>query len=143
MITTYAGHNLETVMDELKIPKGHILVSIHAYLPYIFCQKKDGSSEWNPENPQDTEEIKRALSQMNQIFIQNGVPVILTEFGCVDKDNPDDRKAWLQYFMTMAKENGIRCIWWDNGSTFQLLDREQNSWKYPQLVECLTSEEFQ
>lgn len=143
LITTYAGHNLEQVMEDLEVPKGHILVSIHAYLPYDFCQNKEGSTQWSEDNLRDTEELQRAFMQMNQLFIQEGIPVVVSEFGCVDKNNPDDRQAWTQYFIKLAKENDITCVWWDNGSTYQLLDRENNSWKYPELVKILTGKSLE
>lgn len=142
LITTYAGHNLEQVMEELEVPKGHILVSIHAYLPYNFCQNREGSAQWSENSTSDVEELQRAFMQMNQFFIQKGIPVVVTEFGCVDKNNPDVRKTWTQYFVKHAKENHIVCVWWDNGSTYQLLDRENNRWIYPKLVESLTGKSF-
>lgn len=138
LITTYAGHCLESSMEELEVPKGHILVSLHAYRPYNFCQNKEGTVQWSEDNMQDTEELQRIFNQMNQFFVREGIPVVISEFGCVDKDNLESRKAWTQYYIKLAKEYGIACIWWDNGSTYQLLDREDNSWKYPELVEILT-----
>lgn len=138
LITTYAGHNLEQVMEELEVPKGHILVSIHAYLPYDFCQNKEGSAQWSKDNNWDTDELQRAFMQMNQFFVRKGIPVVVSEFGCVDKNNTESRQVWMQYYINLAKENDITCIWWDNGSTYQLLDRENNSWIYPELVEILT-----
>ncbi len=138
LITTYAGHCLKQNMEELEVPKGHILVSIHAYLPYNFCQNREGTTQWSEETTQDTEELQSAFRQMNELFVQKGIPVIVSEFGCVDKNNLESRKEWTQYYINLAKEYGISYIWWDNGSTYQLLDRENNSWKYLELVDILT-----
>lgn len=143
LITTYAGYCMEKTMEDLEVPQGHILVSIHAYLPYDFCQNKEGSTQWREDNIQDTEELQKAFMQMNELFIQKGIPVVVTEFGCVDKNNPESRQVWTKYFVKLAKDNDIVCIWWDNGSTYQLLDRENNSWKYPELVESLTGKSLE
>lgn len=143
LVTTYAGHHLEKVMEDLEVPKGHIIVSIHAYLPYHFCQNRDGTAQWSLDNIQDTEELQRAFTQMQQFFIQKGIPVIVTEFGCVDKDNIESRLAWTRYYMELAKETGIACIWWDNGSDYRLLDREGGGLVYPGLAECLTGKDLE
>ena len=138
LITTYAGNSLEQTMEALEVPRGHILVSIHAYLPYNFCQNMEGTAQWSSDRAEDTEELQRAFGLMNRLFIQKGIPVVVTEFGCADKNNPESRQEWTQYYMKLAGENEIACIWWDNGSTYQLLDRENHCWSYPELVGSLT-----
>lgn len=143
LITTYAGNSLEQTMEALEIPRGHIMVAIHAYLPYDFCQNKEGTTQWSEDNLQDTEELQRTFMQMNQLFIQEGIPVVVTEFGCVDKNNLESRQAWTQYYVKLAKDNDIVCVWWDDGIPFQLLDRDNSSWKYPELVESLTGESLE
>ena len=81
---------------------------------------------------------------MNQLFIQEGIPVVVSEFGCVDKNNPDDRQAWTQYFIKLAKENDITCVWWDNGNfsdkgeRFGLINRYDYTVTYPKVVAELT-----
>lgn len=138
LITTYAGNSLEQTMEALEVPQGHILVSIHAYLPYDFCQNTEGNAQWSDDRAEDTEELQRTFGLMNRLFIQKGIPVVVTEFGCVDKNNPENRQEWTHYYMKLAEENEIACIWWDNGSSYQLLDRENHYWPHPELVGKLT-----
>ena len=52
---------------------------------------------------------------MKELFIKKGVPVIITEFGCTDKDNLDSRIEWIEFYKEQADSVGIPCVWWDNG----------------------------
>ena len=108
------------------------------YKPYQFCQKESGTDEWSRDDAQDTEEIREAFENMNRFFVRKGTPVVLSEFGCIDKDNTESRRQLIMYYRELADEYGIPCIWWDNGSSYQLLDRENLVWVYPDLVSALT-----
>lgn len=140
LITTYGGSMEEEAVEELAVPKGRIIVSLHTYTPYLFCQKEDGTTQWNRENPEDTKEIEEKFRQMKQTFIKKNIPVIITEFGCVDKGNLEDRIAWTEYYRELAEENNISYMWWDNGSTYRLLNRRNNTLEFPEIVEVLVKE---
>lgn len=138
LIGAYDNINTADVLKELEVPEGHIIISVHAYLPYWFCQAKDGTAKWSAENPEDVREIEEAFETMANLFVKNNIPVILTEFGCIDKDNLEDRLEWTAFYRKLSEENSIPYIWWDNGSDFRILDRKNDSWIYPQLTEILT-----
>ena len=77
-------------------------------------------------------------------FISNGIPVILGEFGAMNKNgNTAARVDWAEYYVSKAAEKGIPCIWWDNGAfegngeNFGLLNRFDCTWRYPEVVEAL------
>lgn len=143
LIGAYDNTNTADVLKELEVPEGHIIISVHAYLPYWFCQAEDGTADWSAENPEDVRDIEQAFQTMSELFIKNNIPVILTEFGCMDKDNPEDRLAWTAFHKQLSEEYEIPLIWWDNGSNFAILDRRNNSWIYPQLTEILTDRQLQ
>lgn len=134
MIGAYANLSTAQALEDLKVPKGNIIISAHAYLPYLFCQQEDGTALWSAQNPEDVQEITAAFETMNRLFIKNNIPVILTEFGCIDKDNLQVRVEWTRYYVRLAREKGIQYIWWDNGSSFGILDRENGGLRYPELV---------
>ncbi|MBQ8395461.1 MAG: cellulase family glycosylhydrolase, partial [Oscillospiraceae bacterium] len=58
-----------------------------------------------------------------------GIPVVITEMGCINKANPQERYKWAVYYVSKAKELGMVCCWWDNGhdsygeETYGLFDR--------------------
>lgn len=91
------------------------------------------------DTPENREQIASAFSDMNEIFVKKGIPVILTEFGCVDEGNPEQRLAWTRYYMEQARKYDINCIWWDCGG-YRLLDREKGAWEFPEIVQILVDQ---
>lgn len=137
LICPYANRYEYDALKALEVPKGNIIVSIHFYSPHDFCQEEDGTAEWSRQDTESVEKIENTFGDMNSLFVQKGVPVIITEFACRDKDNIENRMEWLQLYMEQAEENDIGYIWWDNGSDYRLLDRETCEVVYPELVEEL------
>lgn len=146
MIPAYAASSDPKVWKDFELPDDDkIIVSIHAYTPYNFTINKNGTSNWSIDNPNDTIEIDNLIENIYNTFIINGHPVIIGEFGAMDKNNLSDRLAWAKYYVQKASEKGIPCLWWDNGAfsgsgeLFGLLDRRQFEWVYPEIVEALMS----
>ena len=140
MICPYATNHVEEAMVDLEVPKGNIIVSIHMYSPYVFCQKEDGIATWDAsdsECAEYAEDIVMHFCNMKELFIKKGIPVIITEFGCTDKDNLDSRVEWLKFYKEQADSTGIPCVWWDNGSNYQIMDRESFEWTYPEIKDAL------
>ena len=140
LICPYANNTETEAMQGLIIPDdGRLIVSVHMYTPYSFCQKEDGDTQW--DNAETRESIAQAFSQINSLFVKRHVPVILTEFGCVDKGNTEARLDWTKCYMEQSRRYGIPCIWWDC-EAYALLDRESKTWKFPEIVEVLTNEQM-
>lgn len=71
--------------------------------------------------------------------MQKQIPVIIGEFGTVNKDNLDDRIACAEYYVGKGAEYGVPMLWWDNNATFGngenfgLMDRSMiPEWKFPE-----------
>jgi len=146
MIPTYAASSDPKTWKDFIIPDDDkIIVSIHAYTPYNFTLNKAGTSEWSEDNKTDTFDIDNLMDNIYNWFISKGYPVIIGEFGAMDKNNLEDRVNWARYYVQKASEKGIPCLWWDNGAftgngeLFGLLDRRNFTWKYPEIVEVLVS----
>ncbi|MBD5157712.1 MAG: glycoside hydrolase family 5 protein [Butyrivibrio sp.] len=142
MIPDYAA-NSAIAMEHLEVPEDddRIIVSIHAYTPYNFALNANGSAEWN--NDSDSQDIDTLMSSIKRLFTDKGIPVIIGEFGAVNKDNAGARAEWLKYYMSAAKEIGVPCFWWDNGSfnsngeNLGFIDRRTYEIKYPELLEAM------
>jgi len=65
--------------------------------------------------------------------VSNGIPVIGGEFGALNRNNEDARAAWAEYYVSKAREKGIKCIWWDDGGNFRLFNRNSKSFYYPKI----------
>jgi endoglucanase len=144
MIPPYAATSNTKAWSSFTVPEDDkIIVSIHAYTPYNFALNKTGTSEWSVTNANDTREIDSLMNSIDQRFISKGIPVIIGEFGAMEKSNLESRVAWAKYYITKGAEKGIPCIWWDNGAftgngeLFGLLDRRALAWKSPEVVDAL------
>ena len=119
-----------------------IIISAHAYLPYSFALDIKGVSEFSMKNLQQTGEIGTALNTLYERWISQGIPVVIGEFGALDKDNLQDRVDWTAFYVAGASARGIPCVWWDNnafkgsGENFGLLKRATLEWPFPEIVEA-------
>lgn len=159
MIPTYAASADRNAMSALEIPDDDkIIVSVHAYIPYDFALNVSGTALWSADKPSDTGAIDSLFNLLYQTFLYDGYPVIIGEFGSVCKLDPDtptgdnlqSRIDCAEYFVSKAKEYGVPCVWWDNGSfvgsgeNFGLMDRGGvPSWRYPEIVKTLTGVEIE
>jgi endoglucanase len=145
LLPTYCAKIYTEAMEALRLPDSdRLIVSLHFYEPYDFAQEKGRSRVWDSGNPDDTMAIDRIMDDINRIFIQKGIKVMITEFGAADKDNEASRIAWTAYVLEKARQQGIPCIWWDAGGaqnkniTYSLLDRYTLRWRFPGIVSVLT-----
>ncbi len=147
MIPGYAASSSYVNLSAIEVPEDDdkIIVSVHAYIPYNFALNtgSGATSEWDVES--DTYDIDTLMENLNELFISQGTPVIIGEFGAMNRDNEEDRCEWAEYYITAAKQYGIVCCWWDNhsysgdGENFGLLVANglNFSWQYPDLVETM------
>ena len=145
MITPYAASAGQTAVDGLVLPNDttvdSLIVSIHAYAPYNFALNTNSAfNTWSTGNSTDTSAIINALTPAHTKFVSKGIPVIMGEFGAMNKNNDAVREAWAEYYVQQARNRQIPCFWWDNASTagtgelFGLLDRNTNAIVYPQVM---------
>ena len=148
MINTYGASAEAIAMNALAIPDDNvsdrIIVSIHIYAPYNFALNTNSAyNTWNRNKTADTNPITEPIDRAYNAFVSKGIPVIIGEFGAMNKDNIAARTEWAEFFAGYAKSKSMPCFWWDNGvvsgdgEKFGLLDRKTNSFTYPAIVEAL------
>ena len=119
----------------------NIIVSVHAYLPYNFALAKQGTDKFNPET--DGISIDSLMMNLENYFLSLDIPVIITECGCMDKDNLEDRIECMEYYIKAAKASGVPLVVWDNGSfvsgeTFGLMNRDiPAKWRSEALINAM------
>ena len=123
--------------------ENRIIVSAHAYTPYNFALNT-GSADRTFDLEKDQNKISEIAGFMNNLynrFIKYGIPVMLDEFGALDKGgNTQDRVNFTAYYVASASTRGITCVWWDNhafsgnGERFGLINRSTVQWVYPDIV---------
>lgn len=150
MLTPYAASAVYTSMADLDIPDDDkIIVSVHAYLPSDVAL--DTYSDSQTLTADGKKEINGKLSLINKAYTSKGIPVIMGEFGTLNKSNTNERVKIAKYYLSVAKKYGIPCCWWDNGSIayeegkegFALLNRKTLEWYYPDIVEALTGKSIE
>lgn len=137
LIPSYAAKAEAEAMEGLIVSKGNVIVSLHIYEPYSFCQKEDGSSSWDDQT-EEADAVVEIFQDIDQVFLKNKIPVVITEFGCIDKNNQTERVEWVQFYKSLAEEAQIPLIWWDNGGNYQLLNRKSCEWTNQELLHALT-----
>ena len=131
MVCPYAGSPGGALLSRFQLPEDsaedRLLLSIHAYTPYDLCL--DTKSAADKFSDSGRSQIAKMLESLDYMYIRKGVPVVIDEMGCIDKDDGQARYDWAQYYTSAAAAYGIPCIWWDNGAlhtsgeNFGLVDR--------------------
>ena len=143
MITGYAASSQKSCLEAIDLSEfdDKVIVSVHAYLPYSFALDTKGTDKF--EENTSAVEIDTLFQNLDDLFLSKEIPVIIGEFGSVNKDNLDQRIACAEYYLNQAEYYGVPCIWWDNGATvgsgenFGLMDRTYFTWNFQELVDVL------
>ena len=146
MLPSYAASPDEANLNGVQLPDDdHIIASAHAYNPQPFALQVMGTNKWSESNGSDTGAITAAFANLKKRYLDNGIPVIIGEFGAMNKTNEDDRAAWAKYYVSNANKLGMACVWWDNnyfeppvneqsGESFGLLRRSSCEIEYPKIM---------
>ena len=105
------GANCKVGIRHIAVPEDKkVIISVHAYEPYEFALQIPGRRNWN----HDTEEIDRLMRDLQELYTDRGIPVIIGEFGAMNKeDNEDERAEWVKYYVSAAAGMGFPCVCWE------------------------------
>lgn len=129
IVTSYAASAETAAMDDVVIPNsGNIVLSLHYYAPWEFA---DGRSKVFDDAGKN--DLKTKFSEIKSKFIDKGVPVIITEFGCVAGADTSVRAEFYDYYVRNARAAGIKCFVWDNNvfskdSSYGIFHRGTLTW---------------
>ena len=144
ILTPYGANSGYSAMAALDIPDDdRIIVSVHAYLPYNMALNRYSSDKKLTDNGK--REIDNAFANIDKVFLSKGIPVIMDEFGSINKNNTSERIELVKYYLSTAEKYGVPCCWWDNGTICKpedgeglgLLNRQTLKWYYKSLVEAI------
>jgi endoglucanase len=159
MINTYAASGTVAVaVNDLVLPTdtvpNKLIVSVHSYVPDGFAfpraeptpqyPNRTGTAAWSKNNTSDTNPITTVIDRVYDKFVSAEIPVVMGEFGAVNKKNDAARAEWAEFYVSYAKSKGIPCLWWDNqvfnedgGENFGLLSRVINLFEFPAVLRGL------
>ncbi|MCL2800351.1 MAG: glycoside hydrolase family 5 protein [Treponema sp.] len=155
MVNTYAAWHTAAAVNELALPRdttaNKLIVSFHLYVPVEFTYNfshLNSTNRWSNTNRSDTSPITTIIDRFYNRFVRNGVPVIIGEFGSMNKNNTAARAAWTEFVARTAWNRGIKCFIWDNGlietrvdfeggEGHGLLNRANNTFPYQEIINAL------
>jgi len=146
MVPSYAANAGYACVSAFTLPEdtadNRVIVSVHAYTPYDFALNTSGTDVFDLNNMNQKSEIGSFMNTLYETWVSKGIPVVIDEFGAVDKHNLQSRVDFTAYYVTSARARGMTTCWWDNhayvsGECFGLLDREKLTWVYPEIVEAI------
>ena len=136
VINPYAGGNSQVVLDEVVVPNdvhaNHIMMSVHSYDPYNFC---NDNGEWSilTFNQECKDEIDAVFSRVMKRSSDLGIPAFFGEFGAIDgKKDSGERIKYAQYMAQKFKANSTAGLWW-----MGLIDRPSLNWYESEIVDAL------
>lgn len=147
LTTKEAGFVLPTDQyrsDTIPKEEQRIMVSVHYYAPWTFCGQEDYmTTQWGMESTDDSRaaadglelDMEQVFVKLSNEFVKQGYPVVIGEYGCVDKSqikaedvtsgkfNPDDvdaanneyRAYYTEVLNMLAKRYALIPVYWDNG----------------------------
>ena len=136
VINPYAGGNSQVVLDEMAVPTdkhaNHILMSVHSYDPYNFC---NDNGEWSilTFNQECKDEIDGVFQRVMKRSSDLGIPAFFGEFGAIDgKKDSGERIKYAQYMVQKFKANATVGLWW-----MGLIDRATLIWTEGEIADAL------
>lgn len=143
VISTYGNNGGYQAITELEIPEdNNLIVAIHAYTPYYFTYDNNGGYDnWDGSHKSDI--VTSAKLWDKELQNKRNIPVIVTEFGAVNKENEEEVLKWVEDYMNAMNKYGIKCVWWDNGNysasgeKFAIFDRRNLTWYSQKIADKL------
>ncbi|HEX2957891.1 MAG TPA: glycoside hydrolase family 5 protein, partial [Chitinispirillaceae bacterium] len=143
MIPTHAATPMAAAQDALVIPNNdsRIIISQHTYWPYNFTMNKSAGATSSWGSATDKKECDDELDRIVNKFVKKGIPVVVGEWGAIDKSNTEARATHAQYYANAVRKRGMLSVYWDNGyekaEGFALLKRSTCTWLYQTIVDGL------
>lgn len=124
----YAADPTKTLNDGFKVPDdpaGKVMVAVHYYTPYDFCQTAK-AADWGhtrksnlSDNSFTEEYVKELFSKLYTTYVEKNIPVYLGEYGCANRTDATARRFqlyWFEYVSKCAKTYGMSGFIWENGA---------------------------
>lgn len=112
-------------------PQNRCILSLHYYTPWEFCTT-NLKTTWGSYS--DGEEMQEKLDIVKESFIDQGIPVIIGEFGVGYGTEAESRIRFCSHLVSRCKSMGIPCFYWDNGEEF---NRSKLEWRTEGLAEAM------
>ncbi|WP_410645575.1 glycoside hydrolase family 5 protein [Amycolatopsis sp. lyj-346] len=143
---TAGNYGFRLPTDQFRSPsipasEKRIMISVHYYSPWDFAGEENGTiTQWgrgatNPSKKStwgQEDYLNAQLKLVYDAFVAKGYPVVVGEYGAIDKSAFDSsnnryRADFARAIVSTAKKYGAATVYWDNGHNgqygFGLFDR--------------------
>ncbi len=144
IIPVYGARASDIAIDDLEIPNDdpNVIITIHAYHPYFFCMVPNETSVWGSQ--EEKEDLINLLNSVSEAAERKKRPLIIGEFGTIDKENENYRAEYTKFYVEECKKRNVTCILWDNNrydtfewESFGMLERKSLKWKNKSIIESI------
>lgn len=126
IVSTYGSFVDSATLDGFAVPKdsvkNRLTAKVNIYVPSVFCLDENQQNIWGSKD--DKQYINSIFSVINSRFSKLKMPVIIGEFGAVNKGNTTARQAYANHFVSTAYNYYMVCFWNDNGNTMSIFNRK-------------------
>lgn len=141
-----SGYNtdIELTCDEMFVmpndPAGRMAVSVHYYTPSTLCIL-DKDADWGKAkitwgSEEDIAELDRNVNMLKERFTDNGIPVIVGEYGCFGNNKTREiRESWMLDVSSRMYGIGACPILWDTAG--DEYNRYSYTFRNPEFIENL------
>lgn len=118
-----------------------LFVAVHHYDWLFGLAENTTNTTWNQSSFNSIIDMFEALVEK---FTSKGIPVILGEYGAINKNNDEERAYHMEGMNRLSQLSGVVPIYWDQGwydlsmtpdYSFALIDRETCEEIYPTIIE--------
>jgi endoglucanase len=136
------------------IVEKRLLMEVHYYDPYDFTINesskitqwgKDATDASKTETWANEAYADKQFNKMKTKFVDNGIPVIIGEYGAMARTSDADHAKYREYYMSYVTgsiyKHGLTPFYWDNGGTgnngMGIFDRKTGKQAYPAIVKAI------
>lgn len=126
---------------------GHrIMISVHYYDPWGFAGEENPSktgytTTWGTDD--EINAMKDQLLRCYVKFVNKGYPVVIGEYGSIDKNNTESRVKYANELNKAARSMNMVPVYWDNGwngnNGFGLFNRSTYAVTQPEIIAGIMS----
>lgn len=155
---TNIDHTVAHAVMPRDTARDRLMMEVHYYDPYEFTlDEKSAIWQWGAgaKDPKATApwggeaHADAQFAKMKRHFIDRGIPVILGEFGAIQRtERPASepyRLAWNRHIARSARAHGLVPVYWDNGVNGQhgmgLFDRRTGAQTAPELIRAVLGQD--
>jgi aryl-phospho-beta-D-glucosidase BglC (GH1 family) len=123
--------------------ENRLMVSVHDYDYTFGLVETMGITNWSGEK---AEKMANNFQLLIDDFTSKGVPVVLGEYGAVNKNNTQERAYYYEVMARLSRLSGVVCCAWDNGwydltkepdYSMALFDRATGEEIYPKIIRAI------